>query len=102
MNYRSLLKPENVFLLIIFFLGFFFFKFSINEFWDFFLVPNNKDLNFSDLRCLQKFDDYNYFFYDSKNLYNIKDTDDYKEFHFSVCKKDGIWNFCVNDDKKHY
>jgi len=37
-----------------------------------------------------------------KYLYNIKDTDDYKEFHFSVCKKDGIWNFCVNDDKKHY
>jgi hypothetical protein len=77
MNYRSLLKPENLFLLIIFFLAFFFFKFSINEVWDFFLVPNNKDLNFSDLRCLQKFDDYNYFFYDSKNLYNIKDRCSY-------------------------
>jgi ankyrin repeat protein len=37
-----------------------------------------------------------------KYLYNIKDTDDYKEFHFSVCKKDGEWNFCVNDDKNHY
>jgi hypothetical protein len=73
MNYKLLFKPENLFLIIIFFAVFFFFTISTSQFWNFFIVPYNSNLDFSDLRCLQKFNDVNLFFEDSQSIYNIKD-----------------------------
>jgi hypothetical protein len=73
MNYKLLFKPENLFLIIIFFVAIFFFTISTSQFWNFFIVPYNSNLDFSDLRCLQKFNDVDLFFEDSQNIYNIKD-----------------------------
>jgi hypothetical protein len=73
MNYKFLQKPEFLFLLLIFFFCIFYFVVPTNEFWNFFIVPYNSNLDFSDLRCLQKFNDISLIFENSQNIYNIQD-----------------------------